>query len=438
MRCFAYLRFLFYETQDMPVDAILGLQWGDEGKGKIVDYLADQYQAVCRFQGGPNAGHTLYINGEKFVLHTLPSGIFRTNTYNLIGNGVVIDPITLSAEISKTIGTVPDLKDRLLISKSAHLIVPSHRWIDLASENAKGKSKIGSTLRGIGPCYMDKTGRNGLRIGDIQLPGFKTAYASLKEKHLQFLKQFPAVEFDIDAEEAKWFEALEIISLLQTTNGVYWLDKLLAKGANILAEGAQGSMLDVDFGTYPYVTSSNTVAAGICTGLGIAPNKVRKIIGITKAYCTRVGSGPFPSELNDETGERLRKAGNEFGSTTGRPRRCGWLDLVQLKYSNMINGVTDLCMTKIDVLNEFESIQLVKSYKTPDHFEDVELPFDLNSIESVQVKQFDGWKQNVSHCKEYSDLPDQMKSYLKFIEQFCQTKISLLSNGPGREELIVL
>lgn len=422
----------------MPVDAILGLQWGDEGKGKIVDYLADQYQAVCRFQGGPNAGHTLYIKGEKFVLHTLPSGIFRSNTFNFIGNGVVIDPITLAAEIDKTIGAVPDLKDRLLISRSAHLIVPSHRWIDMASESSKGKSKIGSTLRGIGPCYMDKTGRNGMRIGDIGLPGFKAAYNQLKEKHLQFLRQFPSVEFDIEAEELKWFEAIERISHLQTTNGVYWLEQLLNKGANVLAEGAQGSMLDVDFGTYPYVTSSNTIAAGICTGLGIAPNKVRKIIGITKAYCTRVGSGPFPSELHDQTGELLRKAGNEFGSTTGRPRRCGWLDLVQLKYTNMINGVTDLCLTKIDVLNEFNVIKLVNAYKTPEKAHSEELPFNLDSIQSVHLQEFEGWLQNVSHCKNFSELPPQMKAYLSFIEEFCKTKISFLSNGPGRDELIVL
>ncbi|MBK8955933.1 MAG: adenylosuccinate synthase [Saprospiraceae bacterium] len=421
----------------MPVDAILGLQWGDEGKGKIVDYLADQYQAVCRFQGGPNAGHTLYIQGDKYVLHTLPSGVFRSNTLNLIGNGVVIDPITLTGEINKITPAVPDLRDRLLISRSAHLILPSHRWIDLASENAKGKSKIGSTLRGIGPCYMDKTGRNGLRIGDIQMPAFKHEYNLLKEKHMQFLKQFPGVEFDMELEEKKWFEAIDFISDLKTTNGVYWLDQLLNKGAHILAEGAQGSMLDVDFGTYPFVTSSNTVAAGICTGLGVPPNKIRKIIGITKAYCTRVGSGPFPSELNDETGERLRKAGNEFGSTTGRPRRCGWLDLVQLKYSKIINGVTDLCITKIDVLNDFESIQLVDAYQLNDHLEGDELPFDLNSISSVRHKIFDGWKRDVSHCENFSELPSQMKSYLDFVENYCQTKISFLSNGPGRDELII-
>ncbi len=329
----------------MPVDVILGLQWGDEGKGKIVDYLADQYQVVCRFQGGPNAGHTLYVDGVKYVLHTIPSGIFRKNTLNVIGNGVVLDPITLAKEIDQIHAQVPDLKERLLVSLKTHLILPSHRWIDLASEASKGKEKIGSTLRGIGPCYMDKTGRNGLRVGDIHLAGFETKYQQLKEKHLQFIRQYPAVEFEIESLEKQWLESIEKLRSLKTINAEYWLGDLLQKNVSILAEGAQGTMLDVDFGTYPFVTSSNTITAGVSTGLGVPPNSIRKVIGIAKAYCTRVGSGPFPSELDNEIGERLRKEGGEFGATTGRARRCGWLDLVQLKYSMMVNGVTDLCLT---------------------------------------------------------------------------------------------
>jgi len=421
----------------MPVDAILGLQWGDEGKGKIVDYLADQYQVVCRFQGGPNAGHTLYINQQKFVLHTLPSGIFRSNTYNLIGNGVVIDPITLSAEIEKVSPTVPDLWDRLLVSKSAHLILPSHRWIDQASEFSKGKSKIGSTLRGIGPCYMDKTGRNGLRIGDMDAAHFDADYQILKEKHLQFLKQFPDVPFDLEVEEQKWFDSIEKIRKLKSINTAYWIDEQLEKGAYLLAEGAQGTMLDVDFGTYPYVTSSNTIAAGICTGLGVAPNKIRKIIGITKAYCTRVGSGPFPSELHDETGEALRKAGNEFGSTTGRPRRCGWLDLVQLKYSIMINGVSELCITKMDVLNDFSEIHAVDAYHDFEKNTFTEWPYHTGQIHQFQSRSFEGWRRSLHHCTQFNELPSQVKEYLLYIEQFCKVPIKYLSNGPGRNELLI-
>lgn len=421
----------------MPVDAILGLQWGDEGKGKIVDYLADQYHAVCRFQGGPNAGHTLYIDGNKYVLHTLPSGIFRPNTYNLIGNGVVIDPITLDREINTAGTVVSDIRTRLMISDRAHLILPSHRWIDLASETSKGKLKIGSTLRGIGPCYMDKTGRNGLRFGDIHLYSFEDQYNSIKEKHLQFLNQFPKVEFNIDDEEQKWFASIEELRSLKVINAAYWLNALLSKNVNILAEGAQGTMLDVDFGTYPYVTSSNTIAAGICTGLGVAPNQIRKVIGIAKAYCTRVGSGPFPSELDNEIGEKLRTAGNEFGATTGRSRRCGWLDLVQLKYSLMINGVTDLCITKIDVLNEFEEIQLVDSYILNNGQTTTELPFELSEINKVNSTTFKGWNAALTQSNSRSELPVEVNTFLNAIESFCQTKISYLSNGPGREELLV-
>ncbi len=420
----------------MPIDAILGLQWGDEGKGKIVDFLADKYEAVCRFQGGPNAGHTLWIDGKKIVLHTLPSGIFRKNTYNLIGNGVVIDPITLAREIQNVISDVPDLTERVFISKKAHLILPTHRWIDLASENAKGKQKIGSTLRGIGPCYMDKTGRNGLRIGDLEQKSFRDDYFSLKDKHQQFLRQFPEVEFNIDEEETKWFESIENIHQLKCIDAEYWLNKLLQNNSNILAEGAQGTMLDVDFGTYPFVTSSNTIAAGICTGLGVAPNKIRKIIGIAKAYCTRVGSGPFPSELLDDVGENLRKAGNEFGSTTGRPRRCGWLDLVQLKYSLMINGVTDLCITKIDVLNDFEEIKLVNSYQLNNQEVTQELPFNLDHIKQVNTISLNGWKKIIPEHSNFQNLPPEVVTFLECIKNYTGVPVAILSTGPGRNELI--
>ena len=330
----------------MAVDVLLGLQWGDEGKGKIVDYLADQYQLVCRFQGGPNAGHTLWIDGKKTVLHTIPSGIFHSHLVNVIGNGVVIDPITLIREIDALIITLPDVTSRLKIAKKAHLILPTHRLLDMASEASKGADKIGSTLRGIGPCYMDKTGRNGLRVGDILSPSFRKNYETLKEKHLRLLKLYPETEFDIQAEEEKWFEAIQRMKGLELIDAEYYLIDQLKAGNKILAEGAQGMMLDIDFGTYPFVTSSNTITSGVCSGLGVPPTSIRHVIGVTKAYCTRVGSGPFPSELNDETGERIRKAGHEFGSTTGRPRRCGWLDLPQLKYASMITGCTHIAITK--------------------------------------------------------------------------------------------
>lgn len=421
----------------MPVDVILGLQWGDEGKGKIVDYLADQYQVVCRFQGGPNAGHTLYVDSVKYVLHTIPSGIFRKNTLNVIGNGVVLDPITLAKEIDQIHAQVPDLKERLLVSLKTHLILPSHRWIDLASEASKGKEKIGSTLRGIGPCYMDKTGRNGLRVGDIHLAGFETKYQQLKEKHLQFIRQYPAVEFEIESLEQQWLESIEKLRSLKTINAEYWLGDLLQKNVSILAEGAQGTMLDVDFGTYPFVTSSNTITAGVSTGLGVPPNSIRKVIGIAKAYCTRVGSGPFPSELDNEIGERLRKEGGEFGATTGRARRCGWLDLVQLKYSMMVNGVTDLCLTKIDVLNNFDQISVSNGYQLKDGTHTEEVPFDMRMIDQVNTLDFKGWNQSLATFKHFDELPDAIKTYLAHIESVCPAPISFLSTGPGRDELLV-
>jgi adenylosuccinate synthase len=329
----------------MAVDVLLGLQWGDEGKGKIVDYLADQYDIVARFQGGPNAGHTIIINDQKFVLHTIPSGVFRDNIINVIGNGVVIDPITLEKEIQGLEALHVDVKSRLLVSNKAHLILPTHRLLDAASEAAKGKNKIGSTLRGIGPTYMDKTGRNGIRVGNL-MQDFDRKYQHLRDKHLRLADQYPAVDFDLAAEEEKWMASLENLRSLKKVDAEYYFHEALQNGQKILAEGAQGSMLDVDFGTYPFVTSSNTITAGVCTGMGIAPQRIRDVIGISKAYCTRVGSGPFPSELFDEDGETLRKVGSEFGATTGRPRRCGWIDLPQLRYTIMINGVTKLVVTQ--------------------------------------------------------------------------------------------
>ncbi len=420
----------------MPVDVILGLQWGDEGKGKIVDFLANQYKIVCRFQGGPNAGHTLYIDNKKFVLHTIPSGIFRPDVMNIIGNGVVLDPITLEKEIDQIQNFAKDLQERLLVSSKTQLIVPSHRWIDLASETSKGKEKIGSTLRGIGPCYMDKTGRNGLRVGDILQNGWEKKYQSLKEKHLQFLKQFPDVEFNLKEQEEQWFDSLASLRKLKTISVEYYLHHALQNNENILAEGAQGTMLDVDHGTYPFVTSSNTITAGVCTGLGIAPQHIRKVIGIAKAYCTRVGSGPFPSELLDATGELLRKEGNEFGSTTGRPRRCGWLDLVQLNYSIIINGVTDLCITKIDVLNNFNEIGVTESYQVNNKIIQ-EVPYDMTEIQKVNHQTFPGWNTNLTSCESFESLPHQVRTFLNNIENKSKTKVSFLSTGPGREELIV-
>ncbi|MBK8736128.1 MAG: adenylosuccinate synthase [Saprospiraceae bacterium] len=421
----------------MAVDVLLGLQWGDEGKGKIVDYLANKYDVVCRFQGGPNAGHTLYINDKKLVLHTIPSGVFRENVINVIGNGVVLDPTTFAKELDNINPIVSDLHDRLIISEKTHLILPTHRWIDLASENAKGKQKIGSTLRGIGPCYMDKTGRNGLRVGDLFRSNFEHLYKSLKEKHLQFIKQFPDVEFDLKDQEENWMNSLAQLRQMQVKDITYFLNKKLNEGKSILAEGAQGTMLDVDFGTYPYVTSSNTITAGVCTGLGVAPSSINKVIGIAKAYCTRVGSGPFPSELLEETGDRLRKEGNEFGSTTGRARRCGWLDMIQLKYSIMINGVTDLCITKMDVMNNFETVSITDAYVMDNNEVTNELPYDLSAVKEVKNQDFQGWQSNIQGINSFEALPEQARNFLNAIESLSKTKISYLSYGPGRDELII-
>ncbi len=421
----------------MTIDVLLGLQWGDEGKGKIVDYLATQYDVVARFQGGPNAGHTLKFDGKKFVLHTIPSGIFRDGLLNLIGNGVVIDPITLAKELQMLQEAGVDYTRRLLVARKAHLILPTHRLLDMASEAAKGQEKIGSTLKGIGPTYMDKTGRNGLRVGDISQQNFQQKYHALKIKHLNLLNLYPAIDFDLEKEEQKWFESLELLRSLTQVDGEYFVHEALALGKRILAEGAQGSMLDIDFGTYPFVTSSNTVTAGVCTGLGIAPNKIGQVIGISKAYCTRVGSGPFPTELSDETGERLRREGHEFGATTGRPRRCGWIDLPQLRYSIMLNGVTQLVITKIDVLNEFDTIEAATAYRYDDALTD-QLPYDLCNYDIEPIyESFSGWKQSLETALSYEELPLAAQSYLSTLETKLGVPITMVSTGPERRQLLI-
>ncbi len=421
----------------MAVDVLLGLQWGDEGKGKIVDYLATGYDIVARFQGGPNAGHTLKFDGKKFVLHTIPSGIFRDKIINLIGNGVVIDPITLSKEIEGLRQMGVTFTDRLLVARKAHLILPTHRYLDAASENAKGNEKIGSTLKGIGPTYMDKTGRNGLRVGDLERATFKEKYEGLRKKHLNLIRMYPAIDFDLEAEEAKWFEAIETLIGLQKVDGEYYINDAIKNGKHILAEGAQGSMLDIDYGTYPFVTSSNTITAGVCTGLGIAPSQIGEVIGITKAYCTRVGSGPFPTELHDATGELLRKEGAEFGATTGRPRRCGWIDLPQLKYTIMLNGVTRLVVTKIDVLNNFVQLKAATAYKYKGETSE-ELPFDICDIDLEPVyESFPGWEQSLDDITAYDELPAAAKSYLTALEEHLQVPVTMVSTGPERKKLIL-
>ena len=420
----------------MKIDVILGLQWGDEGKGKIVDFLAEKYDIVARFQGGPNAGHTLKFGGKKFVLHTIPSGIFRENLINVIGNGVVIDPITFEREINNLKAANVEYQTRLLVAKKAHLILPTHRLLDAASEAAKGSAKIGSTLKGIGPTYMDKTGRNGLRVGDILLPSFQKRYEALKEKHLELLKVYPSVSFDLEAEEARWFASLETLKSMQLIDSEYYINENLNKGKKILAEGAQGSMLDIDFGTYPFVTSSNTVTAGVCVGLGVAPSKIGEVIGVTKAYCTRVGGGPFPSELHDSIGDLLRTEGAEFGSTTGRPRRCGWIDLPQLRYTIMLNGVTQLCITKIDVLNIFEEIKAATHYKYNGALS-TNLPFDINEVKVEPVwKSFKGWMKNLDDL-DYESLPSVLKEFTLFLEEYLEVPVTMISTGPEREKLIL-
>lgn len=418
------------------IDVILGLQWGDEGKGKIVDYFAPHYDIIARFQGGPNAGHTLYVNGEKIVLHQIPSGIFRTNTQNLIGNGVVLDPVIFKKECEAVAALGVDYRKNIFLSQRAHLILPTHRALDRASEASKGSGKIGSTLKGISPAYMDKTGRNGLRVGDILDKNFVSKYIKLRLKHQKLLDNFSFSE-DISAHEEEFFEALEFLKTLQILNGEYFINAALNKGKKILAEGAQGSMLDVDFGTFPYVTSSNTMTGGVCNGLGVAPQKIKEVIGITKAYCTRVGGGPFPTELHDEIGEQIRKNGNEFGSTTGRARRCGWIDLVALKYACMINGVTQLVMTKADVLDDLPVLKVATEYSSGEAYFS-QIPFQMDGMNiAPHYKEFNGWMQNISTIKEYQKLPGAMQQYIAYINEYLRVPTRYISNGPGTDQIIV-
>lgn len=423
----------------MYVDVLIGLQWGDEGKGKIVDFLSPQYSMVARFQGGPNAGHTIIIGKDKYVLHIIPSGIFNDDTINLIGNGVVIDPVVLNWEIKKLEDKSINVKDKLLISKKAHLILPTHKLLDAASESAKGKLKIGSTLKGIGPTYMDKTGRNGLRIGDILTENFKDKYLLLKNKHLDILKQYESVpEFDYENEESKFFENIEFLRQYNVIDSEYYINSFINSGKKVLAEGAQGTMLDIDYGTYPFVTSSNTVTAGVSVGLGIAPTKIKNVIGIAKAYTTRVGSGPFPTELDNDTGERIREIGHEYGATTGRKRRCGWIDIPQLKYSIMINGVTEIALTKLDVLNDFEEIEACIAYENNDKNLTQELPFDLDDKSYKPFyKKFKGWEEDISKYSDVNDLPIKTQEYLNELKNQLEVPINYISVGAERNALIV-
>jgi len=419
------------------VDVILGLQWGDEGKGKIVDFFAPNYDVVARFQGGPNAGHTLYLEDKKVVLHQIPSGIFHQNTINIIGGGVVLDPVTLKRECDIVASFGIDVRKNLYISERTNIIVPTHRALDKASENSKGTDKIGSTLKGIGPAYMDKTGRNAIRVGDILDKGFVTNYIKLRLKHQRLLDNFHFNE-DISEWEDDFFEAIEFLRSLNVVNGEYFLNNKISEGQKILAEGAQGSMLDVDFGTFPFVTSSNTISAGVCTGLGVAPQKIREVIGVTKAYCTRVGGGPFPTELFDETGEELRKIGSEFGATTGRPRRCGWIDLVALQYACMINGVTQMVMTKADVLDSFKELKMCTSYIVNGQ-QKKEVPYEISKAKIEPVyESFDGWNTDTTAVKESNNLPGTMINYVNFINQFVGAPVKYISNGPGREQIVPL
>ncbi len=420
----------------MKVDVLLGLQWGDEGKGKIVDVLTPNYKVIARFQGGPNAGHTLKFKEHKHVLHTIPSGIFRDNAVNVIGNGVVIDPTILQKELDALAKLNVPYKDRLVVSRKAHLILPTHRMLDAASEAAKGKDKIGSTLKGIGPTYMDKTGRNGLRVGDIETANFNETYSKLKEKHLQMLSKFDGFVIEgLEEMESTWMKGIELLRSLTIVNSEYFLSTELEKEHSILAEGAQGSLLDIDFGSYPFVTSSNTISAGACTGLGIAPNKIGEVFGIFKAYCTRVGSGPFPTELFDKDGEILGKVGNEFGATTGRPRRCGWVDLPALKYAVMLNGVTKLIMMKADVLSAVDTIKVCTHYNINGDIVE-ELPFDINANIDPVYKEFPSWKIDLTGMHSVNELPVELTNYIEYLENELQIPIVIVSVGPDREQTI--
>ena len=421
----------------MKVDVLLGLQWGDEGKGKIVDVLTPKYDVIARFQGGPNAGHTLEFEGIKHVLHTIPSGIFRKNTQNVIGNGVVIDPVILKKELDALIPFGVKVNEVLKVSRKAHLILPTHKLLDAASEKAKGKDKIGSTLKGIGPTYMDKTGRNGLRVGDIEAADFKERYNRLKEKHLQLLGNFNFDTHELGALEKEWMSAIKEMQNLVLIDSEHYINACMKNGQAVLAEGAQGSLLDIDFGTYPFVTSSNTICAGACTGLGIAPNRINEVFGIFKAYCTRVGSGPFPTELKDEVGEKIRAAGHEFGATTGRPRRCGWLDLPALKYAIMLNGVTKLIMTKSDVLSGFDSIDICTHYNYRGEKIDY-LPFGVEEGELEPVyESIPGWNEDLTGLQSADELPETLNNYVDYLEKALETPITIVSVGPDRSQTII-
>jgi len=419
----------------MAVDVLLGLQWGDEGKGKIVDVLTNKYHSIARFQGGPNAGHTLIFEGRKNVLHTIPSGIFHEGVKNIVGNGVVIDPIIFKKEIEKLEVQDKDVTSRLYISRKAHLILPTHRILDAASEASKGKLKIGSTLKGIGPTYMDKTGRNGLRVGDIELSTFKERYNQLKAKHAELIN-LHNFEYDITENEKEWFEAIAYLKTLNLLDNEEFFRQSLKKGENILAEGAQGTLLDIDFGSYPFVTSSTTTAAGACTGLGISPRSINNVFGIFKAYCTRVGSGPFPTELFDEVGERIQDVGREFGATTGRPRRCGWLDLPALNYAITINGVTELMMMKADVLSGLDEIKVCTHYMYGGKKIDY-LPFSVEdgNVEPV-YETLPGWSEDLTQIKDKADFPKTFVDYINYIEEKTETPIGIVSVGPDREQTI--
>ncbi|MBF8149453.1 adenylosuccinate synthase [Winogradskyella sp. F6397] len=422
----------------MAVDLLLGLQWGDEGKGKIVDVFTSNYDIIARFQGGPNAGHTLVFNGKKHVLHTIPSGIFHENKVNLVGNGVVIDPVIFKKELDKLAEQNVDYKKSLCISRKAHIILPTHRLLDAASEASKGKAKIGSTLKGIGPTYMDKTGRNGIRVGDIELSDWKDKYRALADKHEAMIEFYNVdIQYDLKELEADFFEAIETLKGLKFIDSEEYVHQAQQSGKSILAEGAQGSLLDIDFGTYPFVTSSNTTAAGACTGLGVAPNQIGKVYGIFKAYTTRVGSGPFPTELFDKDGETMAKVGNEFGATTGRARRCGWLDLVALRYACQVNGVTELIMMKGDVLSGFKTLKVCTAYnyngETITH-----LPYNIEEENITPIyTEVKGWEADLTGMTEASQLPENLNAYVEFLEKELNIPITIVSVGPDRKQTIV-
>ena len=419
------------------VDVLLGLQWGDEGKGKVVDVLTPHYDVIARFQGGPNAGHTLEFEGEKYVLRSIPSGIFQGGKVNIIGNGVVLAPDLFMGEAKDLELSGHPLKQRLRISKKAHLIMPTHRILDRAYEAAKGKDKVGTTGKGIGPTYTDKVSRNGLRVGDI-LCDFERKYTEHKERHMKMLAALGWTDFEgFEETEKLWMEGIEYMKEFEFIDSEHVINHLLRDGKNILCEGAQGTMLDVDFGSYPFVTSSNTICAGACTGLGIGPNKIGNVYGIMKAYCTRVGAGPFPTELFDETGKKIRDLGHEYGAVTGRERRCGWIDLVQLRYSVMVDGVTELIMMKSDVLDTFETIKACVAYELPDGTQTQDFPYEIDDVKPV-YKEFRGWKKDMTQCRSAAEFPQEFRDYVAFLEEYLETKIGIISIGPDREQTIIL